>query len=156
MLNVCIPSVLTTRHLSSGADQGLRHNSWTRKQENSISDAGLNIHKSNSVNGQIVNKSESRNHSYTRSDEENAKIITAKLKMLRGPAKERFFESVCMAGRANIYHFNTMIASKTVPQDADVLLKKMESMHIVPGVHTFVSLIDIEVNFTSCTMIDLF
>ncbi len=81
----------------------------------------------------------------TRTDQDEAKLITAKIKRLEGQEKDRFFDAVCQMGRANPFHFNTMIASKTHPRDGANLLKRMERMTIAPDVVTYTSLIDMEV-----------
>ncbi len=81
-----------------------------------------------------------------RTEEDEAKLITAKLKRLQGLEKDRFFDAVCQMGRANPFHFNTMISSKTNPGDGADLLKKMDRMTIAPDVVTYTSLIDMEVH----------
>ena len=78
-------------------------------------------------------------------EEDHAKLITAKLKRLSGLEKIQFFEAVCKMGRANSFHFNIMISSKSDPKDGDILVERMEKMKILPDLITFTSLIDLEV-----------
>jgi hypothetical protein len=91
-------------------------------------------------------KSLNRDYRSRRTEEDEAKLITAKLKRLQGLEKDRFFDAVCQMGRANPFHFNTMISSKTNPGDGADLLQRMQRMTIAPDVVTYTSLIDMEVH----------
>ena len=87
-------------------------------------------------------------------DDDHAKIITAKLKRLQDPEKTRFFDAVCLMGRANSFHFNIMIASKSDPREGDELINKMEKMQLHPCVVTYTAMIDLEVFRFRCNFLD--
>ena len=78
-------------------------------------------------------------------DESEAKLITAKLRALYGKEKEVFFDAVCKSGKANTFHFNNMIATRTSPADGEALLQRMELLGVPKDVVTYTSLIALEV-----------
>lgn len=86
-----------------------------------------------------------KNDFHKRTEEDHARLITAKLKRLSGSDQRRFFDAVCQMGRANRFHFNTMISRQNHPDDGVALLNRMEGMSIVPDVVTYTSIIDLEV-----------